>query len=130
VNPPTQEDVASSVELKKSLIAFRLYESPEEAQTREAALGKLNLIVREWSRSISIKKVLKNPVLLFFPLFPSLGLHPFSRGSQRQNHKRRLQRSSLLGPTVWECMVQARTLIPSVLHQDTSIENRISSKVS
>eukprot|EP01102_Stenamoeba_stenopodia_P017799 TRINITY_DN642_c0_g3_i5.p1 TRINITY_DN642_c0_g3~~TRINITY_DN642_c0_g3_i5.p1 ORF type:complete len:555 (+),score=87.59 TRINITY_DN642_c0_g3_i5:303-1967(+) len=56
LNPPTPADLESSIDLKKSLISFNLYESPAEAQSREAALGKLNLIVREWSRNVSIRK--------------------------------------------------------------------------
>jgi len=57
LNPATPADIESSTELKKSLIAQNLYESPAEAQAREAALGKLNLIVRDWSKNVSIKKV-------------------------------------------------------------------------
>eukprot|EP01103_Thecamoeba_quadrilineata_P016146 TRINITY_DN531_c0_g1_i3.p1 TRINITY_DN531_c0_g1~~TRINITY_DN531_c0_g1_i3.p1 ORF type:complete len:602 (-),score=76.87 TRINITY_DN531_c0_g1_i3:530-2335(-) len=56
ITPPTAQDILSSEELDRVLGEYSLFESQEEAQKREVALGRLNLIVREWSKNISIKK--------------------------------------------------------------------------
>jgi poly(A) polymerase len=44
-------------ELEKVLREFGLYESDEESQKREEVLGKLNVVVKEWVKKTSIKKV-------------------------------------------------------------------------
>lgn len=55
--PPTAHDRKITDDMDKVLRDENLYESAEEAQKREDVLGKLNLIVREWVRQVSIKKV-------------------------------------------------------------------------
>jgi poly(A) polymerase len=54
---PTAHDLKLTAELEKTLHEFGLYESEEESQKREEVLGKLDVIVREWVRQVSLKKV-------------------------------------------------------------------------
>jgi poly(A) polymerase len=54
---PTPQDYELTAQLEKVLRDFNLYEGPEEAQKREEVLGKLNVIVKEWVRQVSLKKV-------------------------------------------------------------------------
>lgn len=53
---PTALDLKLTEELDKLLRSFGLYESTEESQKREEVLGKLNVIVKEWVRKLSVKK--------------------------------------------------------------------------
>eukprot|EP01114_Cavostelium_apophysatum_P005495 TRINITY_DN1654_c0_g1_i1.p1 TRINITY_DN1654_c0_g1~~TRINITY_DN1654_c0_g1_i1.p1 ORF type:complete len:636 (-),score=113.17 TRINITY_DN1654_c0_g1_i1:158-2065(-) len=53
---PTALDLKNTEELEKVLRGFGLFESNEESQKREEVLGKLNVIVKEWVRQISISK--------------------------------------------------------------------------
>ncbi|KAK5578775.1 hypothetical protein RB653_008448 [Dictyostelium firmibasis] len=54
--PPSSIDYKLSTELENTLISFNLFESPEESRKREEILGKLNQIVREWAKQVSLKK--------------------------------------------------------------------------
>ncbi|KAM9958741.1 hypothetical protein ACTFIW_012330 [Dictyostelium discoideum] len=54
--PPSSIDFKLSTELENTLISFNLFESPEESRKREEILGKLNQIVREWAKQVSLKK--------------------------------------------------------------------------
>lgn len=54
---PKPGDIKSNTELEKILRDFNLFESVEESRKREEVLGKLNVIVKEWARQVSIKKV-------------------------------------------------------------------------
>jgi poly(A) polymerase len=53
---PTSQDVKNTAELEKHLREANLYESPEESRKREEVLGKLNAVVKEWGRKVSISK--------------------------------------------------------------------------
>lgn len=53
---PTPQDLKNSIELENVLKGYNLYESNEESERREEVLGKLNLIVREWVRQVSLTK--------------------------------------------------------------------------
>ncbi|EGC37259.1 hypothetical protein DICPUDRAFT_150175 [Dictyostelium purpureum] len=55
-SPPSALDLKLSNDLENTLISFNLFESPEESRKREEVLGKLNQIVREWAKQVSIKK--------------------------------------------------------------------------
>src|SRR4051794_10458703 len=57
VAPPTAHDRKTTDDLDKVLKDENLYESAEEAQKREEVLGKLHVLVREWVRQVSVKKV-------------------------------------------------------------------------
>jgi poly(A) polymerase len=54
--PPTPKDLTFTEDLEKVLRSYGLYEGPEESQKREEVLGKLNVLVKEWVRQVSIKK--------------------------------------------------------------------------
>lgn len=54
-NPPTAEDLASSEKLVAVLTSFNLFESQEESEHRQEVLGKLNIIIKEWIREVSLK---------------------------------------------------------------------------
>jgi len=53
---PKAEDLKRTEDLNNVLRGFGLYESEQESQKREEVLGKLDLIVKEWVKQISIKK--------------------------------------------------------------------------
>jgi poly(A) polymerase len=57
IEPPTARDSKYNAELEKILRDFNLFESIEESRKREEVLGKLNVIVKEWARQVSIKEV-------------------------------------------------------------------------
>ncbi len=56
---PLPQDIRNSEELEKTLRSFNLFESSEESRKREEVLGKLNVIVKEWVRQVSLKKVVE-----------------------------------------------------------------------
>jgi poly(A) polymerase len=53
---PAMQDHKLTAELEKTLREYSLFESPEESRKREEVLGKLNVIVKEWVRQISLQK--------------------------------------------------------------------------
>lgn len=53
---PTPADLTSSKELVELLSKYGLFESPEEALKREEVLGKVNVLVKEWVRQVSLKQ--------------------------------------------------------------------------
>jgi poly(A) polymerase len=55
--PPTPKDEKLTKHLEQVLKQFNLFESSEESQKREEALGKLNVLVKEWAKKICLKKV-------------------------------------------------------------------------
>ena len=57
IDGPSARDTKYNTELEKALREFDLFESVEESRKREEVLGKLNVIVKEWARQVSIKKV-------------------------------------------------------------------------
>lgn len=57
LNEPTAYDLKNTVELEKVLKENDLYETAEGSRKREEVLGKLNVIVKEWVRKVSINKV-------------------------------------------------------------------------
>jgi poly(A) polymerase len=57
VAPPTLKDEKLTKLLESVLREFNLFESSEESQKREQALGKLNVLVKEWAKQICLKKV-------------------------------------------------------------------------
>jgi len=54
---PTTVDLKHSEELEKVLRGFNLFEPEEESQKKEEILGKLNVLVKEWVKQVSISKV-------------------------------------------------------------------------
>jgi poly(A) polymerase len=59
---PTQQDIKLSVALEKTLREYNLFESVEESRKREEVLGKLNVIVKEWVRQVSVQKGLPEQI--------------------------------------------------------------------
>lgn len=57
LNEPQAQDLKLTSELEKDLRDFNLFESAEESRKREEVLGKLNVIVKEWVRQVSVQKV-------------------------------------------------------------------------
>eukprot|EP01113_Clastostelium_recurvatum_P030799 TRINITY_DN3779_c0_g1_i5.p1 TRINITY_DN3779_c0_g1~~TRINITY_DN3779_c0_g1_i5.p1 ORF type:complete len:778 (-),score=207.32 TRINITY_DN3779_c0_g1_i5:190-2523(-) len=57
---PSASDLKSATELEKVLRNYSLFESDEESRKREEALGKLNVIIKEWSRRISARRGLSD----------------------------------------------------------------------
>lgn len=55
---PTAQDLKLNTSLEKVLYEYNLFESVEESRKREEVLGKLNVIVKEWVRQVSVQKVL------------------------------------------------------------------------
>lgn len=55
--PPTEKDIKLNAALEKTLRDYNLFESAEESRKREEVLGKLNVIVKEWVRQVSVLKV-------------------------------------------------------------------------
>lgn len=56
---PTEQNLKDTAALEKQLRDFGLFESAEESQKREELLGKLNALVKEWIRQVSVRKVSK-----------------------------------------------------------------------
>ena len=56
VDPPQPEDWEMTEKLETTLREFGLYESEEESRRREIVLGKLDMIVKEFVREISIMR--------------------------------------------------------------------------
>lgn len=54
---PSAQDIKLSVALEKVLRDYNLFESAEDSRKREEVLGKLNVIVKEWVRQVSVQKV-------------------------------------------------------------------------
>eukprot|EP01132_Coremiostelium_polycephalum_P010392 gene10392-12763_t len=53
---PSAMDLRQSQELESTLRSFNLFESTEESRKKEEVLGKLNHLVKEWAKQISLKK--------------------------------------------------------------------------
>ncbi|XP_052179722.1 nuclear poly(A) polymerase 1 [Diospyros lotus] len=60
---PTEHDVVKTCELEKYLADVGLYESQEEAVSREEVLGRLDQIVKIWVKSISRTKGLNEQLV-------------------------------------------------------------------
>eukprot|EP01130_Rhizamoeba_saxonica_P006960 TRINITY_DN2788_c0_g3_i3.p1 TRINITY_DN2788_c0_g3~~TRINITY_DN2788_c0_g3_i3.p1 ORF type:complete len:136 (+),score=26.60 TRINITY_DN2788_c0_g3_i3:86-493(+) len=56
-NFPTDEDLVLTKKLEDLLFSFNLFENEEQRTLREVVLGELNVIVNDWVRDISMKKV-------------------------------------------------------------------------
>ncbi len=54
---PNAQDSRLNASLEKTLMDFGLFEGEEESRKREEVLGKLNVIVKEWVRQVSVQKV-------------------------------------------------------------------------
>jgi poly(A) polymerase len=76
-DPPTPTDEKLTKLLENVLREFKSFESPEESQKREEALGKLNALVKEWVKQISIKKGLSEQLAI------DAGAKIFTFGSYR-----------------------------------------------
>eukprot|EP01099_Mayorella_cantabrigiensis_P005414 TRINITY_DN4332_c0_g1_i1.p1 TRINITY_DN4332_c0_g1~~TRINITY_DN4332_c0_g1_i1.p1 ORF type:complete len:701 (-),score=179.38 TRINITY_DN4332_c0_g1_i1:227-2275(-) len=74
---PTEEDKERTRELENVLTEFGLYEPTEESERREEVLGKLNAIVKEWVRRVSIARGLSEQ------LAADAGAKIFTFGSYR-----------------------------------------------
>ncbi|KAJ0104502.1 nuclear poly(A) polymerase 1-like [Pistacia vera] len=61
---PTEFDVIKTRELEKYLQDVNLYESQEEAVSREEVLGRLDQIVKTWVKKISRAKGLNEQLVL------------------------------------------------------------------
>jgi len=59
---PQASDLKLSQDLEKTLRDFNLFESSEESRKREEVLGKLNVIVKEWVRQVSVQKGLPEQI--------------------------------------------------------------------
>lgn len=59
---PTEQDEHLTSTLVQTLRDLGQYESEEEAQKREVVLGKLNLMVKEFVRKVSLKKNLPESI--------------------------------------------------------------------
>lgn len=59
---PTAQDLKLSAALEKTLREYNLFESVEESRKREEVLGKLNVIVKEWVRQVSVQKGLPEQI--------------------------------------------------------------------
>jgi poly(A) polymerase len=57
IDPPSAKDIKANTELERILREFNLFENVDESRKREEVLGKLNVIVKEWARHVSLKKV-------------------------------------------------------------------------
>jgi hypothetical protein len=88
---PTPQDKKNTDELEKTLRGFNLFEPNEESRRREEVLGKLNVIVKEWVRQVSLKKVCQ-------AIKSANVVRDFLTYWQRKLG----QRFSLLDPIVWE----------------------------
>ncbi|KYQ91138.1 poly(A) polymerase [Tieghemostelium lacteum] len=53
---PTSVDLKFSQDLENTLKSFGLFESQEESKKREEVLGKLNQIVLDWAKKVSLKR--------------------------------------------------------------------------
>jgi poly(A) polymerase len=87
--PPTPEDLASTDKLIQVLASFNLFESQDESDKRQEVLGKLNLIIKEWIREVSIKRVCLEPHTT-----STLSTKP--KPNQNQNQNQAVDRQSLL----------------------------------
>jgi len=74
---PTDDDKERTRELEGVLTEFGLYEPTEESERREEVLGKLNAIVKEWVRRVSIQRGLSEQ------LAADAGAKIFTFGSYR-----------------------------------------------
>jgi len=74
---PNEEDKERTRELEHVLEEFGLYEPTEESERREEVLGKLNAIVKEWVRRVSVAKGLSEQ------LAADAGAKIFTFGSYR-----------------------------------------------
>src|SRR5690348_10344522 len=52
--PPTAADLQQSAELEAELRSRGLFESDEEGEARETAIGMLNEVLQEWMREESV----------------------------------------------------------------------------
>jgi poly(A) polymerase len=75
--PPTERDKELTKSLENLLIEFNLFESSEESARREEILGKLNVIVKEWVREVSMKQGLSEQIAI------EAGAKIFTFGSYR-----------------------------------------------
>lgn len=53
---PKPEDLLKTIELEKALKPFDVFESEQELNHRMLILGKLNSIVKQWIKDVSIEK--------------------------------------------------------------------------
>eukprot|EP00741_Cyanophora_paradoxa_P010437 tig00000037_g10092.t1 len=56
LEPPREEELRLTEELESFLREANLYEGPEEAQRREAVMGRFNELVRDWARRMIARK--------------------------------------------------------------------------
>jgi hypothetical protein len=98
---------------------YNLFESVEESRKREEVLGKLNVIVKEWVRQVSVQKVLCAALIL-------LSLNNANSNYFRVFLNRLLLRLELryllLDPIGLGFMFQGLILTLCVLVHDTLIE--------
>lgn len=53
---PKPEDLQKTVELEKTLEPYKVFESPSELSHRMEILSKLNTLVKQWIKDVSISK--------------------------------------------------------------------------
>jgi poly(A) polymerase Pap1 len=69
---PSARDHALTRDLQSYLQAEGLFENEQESQKREIVLGKLNMIVKEWIKDVSLGKVGDFPGVFLPSAFLSL----------------------------------------------------------
>lgn len=76
---PTDDDLKRTESLDKCLRNFRVYESDEELNSRMEVLRKINCLVKEWVKEVSLNKVPVFDIFLIKNLFSNFIFGNFLR---------------------------------------------------